>query len=80
MVSKGAVRDKSSEFLQLSAKLAPGNSGGPVLDTNQRVIGIAVAVGFGCSKLQFAGVDWEVDCGIAIPIELVKAKLQHWGI
>ena len=79
-VTRGRVSDKSAHFLQLSSKLAPGNSGSPVLDDQNQVVGVAVAVGFGCSQVKWAGIDWELDCGIAIPIDLVKAKLKSWEI
>ena len=79
-VTRGIVSHKSAHFLQLSSKLAPGNSGGPVLDDRNQVVGVVVAKGFGCSQVEWGGIDWELDCGLAIPIDLVKAKLESWEI
>jgi S1-C subfamily serine protease len=44
------------QYLQFSAPISPGNSGGPVVDSHGRVVGIAVSkyVGDNAEGLSFA--------------------------
>ena len=44
------------DYLQFSAPISPGNSGGPVVDTKGRVVGVSVAkaVSEGAEGLSFA--------------------------
>ena len=55
-----------SDYLQFSAAISPGNSGGPVVDSRGRVVGIATGkiVGNGADGLAFA-----------IPVEMACAWL-----
>jgi hypothetical protein len=64
-------RDDSGEvrYLQTSAALNPGNSGGPIIDADGNAIGVAQAV------LKDAA-----NVGFAIPINLVKAFLRRHGL
>jgi putative serine protease PepD len=57
--------------LQTDAALNPGNSGGPVLDAQGQVVGIADQIATGGS-----GVDQGSAVGFAIPIDPVKAELS----
>jgi S1-C subfamily serine protease len=58
--------------IQTDAALNPGNSGGPVLDANGKVVGIAdqIATG-GSTTAANTGV------GFAVPIDLVKSELSR---
>jgi S1-C subfamily serine protease len=55
--------------IQTDAALNPGNSGGPILDSGGRVIGVADQIATGGSSQQSSGV------GFAVPIDLVAAEL-----
>ena len=66
--------------IQTDAAVNPGNSGGPVLDANGRVVGIVDQIATDGSARQSSGV------GFAVPIDLVKSavatlesggKVQH---
>ena len=56
-------------YLQLSASLNPGNSGGPVVDAEGYAVGVAQL------KVERAS-----DIGFAIPINLVKHLLRRHGL
>ena len=55
--------------IQTDAPLNPGNSGGPILDSSGRVIGIADQIATNGSSQQSSGV------GFAVPIDLVSGEL-----
>ena len=55
-----------SDYLQFTAAISPGNSGGPVVDRQGRVVGIATA------KLLVDGAE---ALGFAIPVQTVCATL-----
>jgi putative serine protease PepD len=57
-----------SDYLQFSAPISPGNSGGPVLDGQGHVVGIATA------KLVGDGVE---ALGLAIPVQTACLQLVH---
>jgi putative serine protease PepD len=57
--------------IQTDASLNPGNSGGPVLDANGRLVGIADQIATGGSASSSTGV------GFAVPIDLVKSELSQ---
>jgi putative serine protease PepD len=56
--------------IQTDAALNPGNSGGPVLDTSGRVIGIVDQIATNGSSQTSSGV------GFAVPIDLVRSELS----
>jgi S1-C subfamily serine protease len=58
--------------VQTDAAMNPGNSGGPVLDANGNVIGIADQIATGAS-----GVDASTGVGFAVPIDIAKAELAQ---
>jgi putative serine protease PepD len=58
-----------SHAVQTDASLNPGNSGGPIVDSSGRVIGIADQIATNGSAEQSSGV------GFAVPIDLVKSEL-----
>ncbi|HEV7462013.1 MAG TPA: trypsin-like peptidase domain-containing protein [Solirubrobacteraceae bacterium] len=57
--------------IQTDASLNPGNSGGPVLDANGRLVGIADQIATGGTASSSSGV------GFAVPIDLVKSELSQ---
>lgn len=61
-VSTGVVSAIRDRYVQFSAPVSPGSSGGPVLDADGRVIGVAVSkvVGPGAEGLSFAIPIWRV--------------------
>jgi putative serine protease PepD len=57
--------------IQTDAAMNPGNSGGPILDANGDVVGIADQIATGAS-----GADQSSGVGFAVPIDLVKSVLK----
>jgi putative serine protease PepD len=57
--------------IQTDAALNPGNSGGPVLDADGKVVGIADQIATNGSSQSNTGV------GFAVPIDLVKSELNQ---
>jgi putative serine protease PepD len=57
--------------VQTDAALNPGNSGGPIVDSSGRVIGIADQIATNGSAEQNSGV------GFAVPIDLIKSELPN---
>jgi putative serine protease PepD len=55
--------------IQTDAALNPGNSGGPILDSSGRVIGVADQLATGGSSEQSSGV------GFAVPIDVIATEL-----
>ena len=53
-IVSGVRRVANTEILQITAPIAPGSSGGPVLDQKGQVIGVAVATFRGGQNLNFA--------------------------
>jgi len=63
------VRTVGEDYLlQITAPISPGSSGGPVLDKEGNVVGVAVATYQGGQNLNFA-----------IPVEYIKALVQQKG-
>ena len=56
--------------IQTDAALNPGNSGGPILDSSGRVVGIADQIATG-------GTDQGSGVGFAVPIDLVAGELNQ---
>jgi S1-C subfamily serine protease len=57
--------------IQTDAALNPGNSGGPVLESSGRVVGIVDQIATNGSSEANTGV------GFAVPIDLVKSELSQ---
>jgi superkiller protein 3 len=77
-VAKGEVSNETDQQLQLSAIVAPGISGGPVLDQQNFVVGVAFQINAFCN--QNSEVEGRAGCGIALPMKPVREKLDSWGI
>jgi putative serine protease PepD len=56
--------------IQTDAALNPGNSGGPILDSGARVVGVADQIATNGSSQQSSGV------GFAVPIDVIAAELH----
>lgn len=67
--------DRITQAIQTDAAMNPGNSGGPLLDTSGRVIGIADQIATGANQFGSAESDTSTGVGFAIPIDLIKAEL-----
>ena len=82
-VSSGQISQKTVRGMQLTADLAKGNSGSPVFNEENQVVGVAVAVTMFCREqtgLEAIGIDWDFNCGLALPIESVLGQLKTWGL
>ena len=69
-VTRGIISAKRAGSLQTDAALNPGNSGGPLVDSRGRVIGVNTSV------IEVAGGRVIDGIGFAIPINDVKAELE----
>ncbi len=80
-VSIGQVSQKTVRRIQLTADLALGNSGSPVLNEQNQVVAVAAEVTMFCPEktgLEALGINWNFNCGLALPIEAVVKQLQTW--
>ncbi len=80
-VSMGQISQKTARVMELTADLARGNSGSPVLNEQNQVVGLAVAVTMFCPEktgLEAVGINWHFNCGVALPIESVMQRLKTW--
>ena len=82
-VSTGNVNIVTNQRLQLSASLSSGSSGSPVFNSDNEVVGVAVAVKLFCDRTlesKLVGIDVQLNCSIAFPIEVIRERLQKWGV
>ncbi len=59
---------EGKRWIQMSAPISPGNSGGPVFDGKGRAIGVATAVIHGYGRAQ--------NLNLAVPVDQVKALIK----
>ena len=69
-VTRGILSAKRDDFLQTDAPLNPGNSGGPLVDSEGNVVGVNTAGIRQSGDVTIEGI------GFAIPINVVKARLR----
>lgn len=78
---QGQVQSSTDSELYLSVVLASGNSGGPVLNSQNQVVGVVVKAGLFCPTMSNT-IDLSsnsLGCGVAFPMEMVREKLKSWG-
>jgi putative serine protease PepD len=63
--------------IQTDASLNPGNSGGALIDMNGRIVGINSAMYSSSQEQASSSGAGSVGLGFAIPIDVVKADLDH---
>ena len=59
---------EGKKWIQMSAPISPGNSGGPVFDGKGKVIGVATAVIHGYGRAQ--------NLNLAVPVDQVKQLIK----
>ncbi len=69
-VTRGILSAKRDDFLQTDAPLNPGNSGGPLIDSDGNVVGVNT------SRIEESGGRNIEGIGFAIPINVVKERLD----
>ncbi len=80
-VSTGKLGQTTDRGMELTADLSLGNSGSPVLNEQNQVVGVAVAVTMFCREktgLEAVGINWDFNCGLALPIKSVVKQLKTW--
>jgi type I restriction enzyme M protein len=81
-VSKGTVNDNDEKSLSLSMFVVSGQSGSPVLNDKNQVVGVISQASLFCANpstpkpLENAV---KLGCGFAIPIDRVRERLREWG-
>jgi len=73
----GHVRRSFREMIQVDTSIHPGNSGGPIIDTRGKVIGIASSVVMDYGPGPFPVATLLSDIGIVLPIAKAAAFLKE---
>ncbi|HSF75666.1 MAG TPA: tetratricopeptide repeat protein [Microcoleus sp.] len=80
-VATGEVITKTDRELEMSAIIARGNSGSPVLDQQNRVVGVVWKGSYTISRTQNQElVISGTGTAAALPIQSVTKQLKDWGI
>ncbi|MEM8805140.1 MAG: tetratricopeptide repeat protein [Cyanobacteria bacterium P01_G01_bin.38] len=74
-ISEGPVSNARANVLQLNATVAPGNSGGPVINDQNQVVGIIHSSAGSAEDLSATG-----GFAYAYPISYLQNTLTYWGI
>ncbi|OGR11469.1 MAG: hypothetical protein A2277_06880 [Desulfobacterales bacterium RIFOXYA12_FULL_46_15] len=84
-ITRGHVRRTSRDIIQVDSSIYKGNSGGPAVSSDGRVIGIASGVVTDLNSGSFTGSTPLSDFGLILPIskparfiELIKSGQPHW--
>jgi hypothetical protein len=67
IVSAGLRKFKHATLLQISAPISPGSSGGPVVDSQAQLVGIA-----------HGGLKDSQNLNFAVPVSVIKQFLDRW--
>lgn len=70
--SEGSERETLTDMIQIAAAVEPGDSGGPIVDVNHRVVGLTAAATTGTDALPAASIS-----GFAIPIDRALAIVHE---
>jgi putative serine protease PepD len=65
--------------IQTDAAMNPGNSGGPILDSTGRVVGIADQIATGTNHFGGSSSQTSTGVGFAVPVDLIQAELGRLG-
>jgi superkiller protein 3 len=82
-VSKGVVNEITEQTLNLGMSVVSGQSGSPVLNDRQQVVGVISQSSLFCTTAP--GQDpltasVKMGCGLALPIDPVRERLQEWKV
>ncbi len=76
-VTKGNVRRTFNDIIQVDTSLYKGNSGGPIIDTSGKVIGIATGVAFDKMSSRVPILAPLSDIGMVLPITKIVPFLKE---
>jgi superkiller protein 3 len=82
-VTNGVVNESADKSLNLAMLVVSGQSGSPVLDEGDRVVGMLSQSGLFCPGApgtESLVTSVKLGCGLAIPVDRVRERLVEWGL
>ncbi|MEG3439858.1 tetratricopeptide repeat protein [Pannus brasiliensis CCIBt3594] len=82
-VTKGVVNDNTEKSLNMSMLVVSGQSGSPVFNQQNQVVGMISQSGLFCPAAPATDSlvnAVKLGCGLAIPIDRVRKRLIEWGV